>query len=207
VDTFTDDWGDPETYPNMIFSMTFTADDEPEPTPELTPDPTHSEPSTSHSSGHSTTQTETTKEITLTNQKAVLKAPEADFWTGYETGHGGAAEAVTRADLAALMVSMMDSDSLKEYSIENAPFDDVEGNAPDIGTAYNAGIMIGCGLGAFHPDHELTWGELITVMARFTDEEPPAEVYTGDHWAKNSINTAISLGWISFSDAFDPGGL
>lgn len=208
VDTFTQGMG-PESTPNMIFTMTF-ADSEPapvpdpEPTPEPTPTPT---PSTGHSSGHSTAQTVTPKETTLTNGKAVLKAPEALFWTGYETGHGGAAEAVTRADLAALMVSLMDADSLKAYSTETAPFDDVEGSAPAIGTANSAGIMLGCGLGAFHPEGELTWGELLTVLARFTDqEEPAAQTYTGDHWAGDAVNTAIGLGWINYSEIFDPGG-
>ena len=57
------------------------------------------------------------------------------------------------------------------------------------------------------PERPLTWGELITVFSRFTDGEPPAEVYTGGHWAKEAINTAISLEWIEYSEAFDPGGV
>lgn len=105
------------------------------------------------------------------------------------------------------MVSLMDADTLKAYSAETAPFDDVPGSSPAIGTANSAGIMVGCGLGSFHPERVLTWGELLTVLARSTDQkEPPAQIYTGDHWAGDAVNTAIALGWISYSKVFDPGG-
>ena len=116
---------------------------------------------------------------------------------GYEVGQGGGAEAVTRAEFAALMVSMMDEESLKEFSTTAAPFGDVQpgsGSAPAIATANNADIMVGCGTGAFKPDRELTWG----------DDTPP-EVYTGGHWAKDAINIAISLDWLEYSEDFDPG--
>ena len=41
----------------------------------------------------------------------------------------------------------------------------------------------------------LTWGELLTVFARFTEDEPLTEYYTGEHWAKDSVNKAFTLGW------------
>lgn len=144
----------------------------------------------------------------MTNGKAVLTAPEALFWMGYEVGQGGGAEAVTRAEFAALMVSMMDEESLKEFSTTAAPFGDVQpgsGSAPAIATANNADIMVGCGTGAFKPDRELTWGELITVLSRFSGDDTPPEVYTGGHWAKDAINIAISLDWLEYSEDFDPG--
>lgn len=210
VDTYQDEWAGPmEDYPTMIFKMTFAADD-PEPTPD--PEPA---PSTS-SGGHSRPVTTPTpapepepEETTLTNGKAVLEAPEALYWAGYKDSRGGGAEAVTRADLAFLILSMMDDESRETYFTNEAPFDDVEPAswyAAAIGTMENTGIMVGCGNGLFRPDRLLTWGELITVMTRFTDDEAPPEVYTGQHWAKDAINTAISLGWVEYSEAFDPGG-
>lgn len=222
VDTFEDEYS---TKSHMVFSMTFATNDpepEPEPTPnpepipdpEPTPEPETEEPAhSSHSRPSvrpSTTQTEAPKEITLTNGKAVLNAPEADYWAGYETSCGGGSKAITRADLAVLVVSMMDQESGDEWATHTAPFDDVEPGkwyAAAIGTVSNAGIMVGCGNGKFSPERPLTWGELITVFSRFTDGEPPAEVYTGGHWAKEAINTAISLEWIEYSEAFDPGGV
>lgn len=226
VDTFEDEYS---AKSHMVFSMTFATNDpepdpepEPEPTPdpepipdpEPTPEPETEEPAhSSHSRPSvrpSTTQTEAPKEITLTNGKAVLNAPEADYWAGYETSCGSDSKAITRADLAVLVVSMMDQESGDEWATHTAPFDDVEPGkwyAAAIGTASNAGIMVGCGNGKFAPERPLTWGELITVFSRFTDGEPPAEVYTGGHWAKEAINTAISLEWIEYSEAFDPGGV
>lgn len=226
VDTFEDEYS---AKSHMVFSMTFATNDpepdpepEPEPTPdpepipdpEPTPEPETEEPAhSSHSRPSvrpSTTQTEAPKEITLTNGKAVLNAPEADYWAGYETSCGSDSKAITRADLAVLVVSMMDQESGDEWATHTAPFDDVEPGkwyAAAIGTASNAGIMVGCGNGKFAPERPLIWGELITVFSRFTDGEPPAEVYTGGHWAKEAINTAISLEWIEYSEAFDPGGV
>lgn len=222
VDTFYQENG-VENAPNMVFSMTFATNDpepDPEPEPNPTPDPEpipDPEPEAPGHSSHSrpsvrpsTTQTEAPKEITLTNGKAVLNAPEADYWAGYETSCGGGSKAITRADLAVLIVSMMDQENGDEWATHTTPFDDVEPGkwyAAAIDTASNAGIMVGCGNGKFAPERPLTWGELITVFSRFTDGEPPAEVYTGGHWAKEAINTAISLEWIEYSEAFDPGGV
>lgn len=207
VDTFETDYAEKS---HMVFSMTFAANDpepspEPEPTPEPTPEPEPIIIYKTHVVEKLVKEPEA-EPTTITNGKAVLKAPDADFWTGYETGHGGAAGTVTRADLAALMLSMMDDESREHYYTETTPFDDVAPGAwyaPAIGTASNAGFMVGCGLGAFHPERELTWGELLTVFARFTEEGTPPEVYTGSHWAKDAVNTGISLEWIS--GGIDPG--
>lgn len=189
---------------------------DPEPSPEPTPTPSrpsggYSRPSTTQEPEQAPQEPEQEepKETTLTNGKAILKAPEALYWAGYKDSRGGGAKGITRADLAFLMASMMDQESRDEWAVGTASFDDV---APDawyaaaIGTMENTGIMVGCGNGMFAPEGRLTWGELITVFSRFTGEnEPPPEVYTGQHWAKDAIITAISLGWVEYSEAFDPG--
>ena len=220
VDTFMDET---TGRPNMIFSMTFAANDsepEPEPEPEPDPEPTpEPEPEPTPTPDpviiYKTIEKIVTlpepeaDPVTISNGKAVLQAPEAVYWIGYENGRGGTSGSLTRADLAVLLLSMLDQESRETLYTETTPFDDVgpgSESAPAIGTVANAEIMVGCGLGAFHPERLLTWGELITVFARFAgDNEPPAEIYTGDHWAKDSINMAISLGWIEYTDSFDPG--
>ena len=207
VDTFIDESAEK---PNMVFSMSFAAND-PEPSPEPEPEPTPTPDPEPKIIYRTRTVEKLVKEpevepATITNRKAVLKAPDSLFWTGYEIGHGGAGGTVTRADFAALMLSMMDDESRERYYTETAPFDDVAPGvwyAPAIGTATNAGFMLGCGLGVFQPERNLTWGELLTVFSRFTEEGTPPEIYTGNHWAKDAINTAISLEWISAG--IDPG--
>lgn len=207
VDTFIDESAE---RPNMVFSMSFATND-PEPSPEPEPEPTPTPDPEPKIIYRTRTVEKLVKEpevepATITNRKAVLKAPDSRFWTGYEIGHGGAGGTVTRADFAALMLSMMDDESRERYYTETAPFDDVAPGvwyAPAIGTATNAGFMLGCGLGVFQPERNLTWGELLTVFSRFTEEETPPEIYTGNHWAKDAINTAISLEWISAG--IDPG--
>lgn len=207
VDTFIDESAE---RPNMVFSMSFATND-PEPSPEPEPEPTPTPDPEPKIIYRTRTVEKLVKEpevepATITNGKAVLKAPDSRFWTGYETGRGGANGTVTRADFAALMLSMMDDENRERYYTETAPFDDVAPGvwyASAIGTATNAGFMLGCGLGVFQPERNLTWGELITVFSRFTEEGTPPEVYTGNHWAKDAINTAISLEWISAG--IDPG--
>ena len=205
VDTFIDESAE---RPNMVFSMSFVTND-PEPSPEPEPTPTPDpEPKIIY---RTRTVEKLVKEpevepATITNGKAVLTAPDSRFWAGYETGHGGAGKSVTRADLAALMLSMMDDESRERYYTETTTFDDVAPGAwyaPAIGTASKAGFMVGCSRRVFQPERNLTWGELITVFSRFTEEETPPEVYTGNYWAKDAINTAISLEWISAG--IDPG--
>lgn len=191
--------------------------EEPTPEPSPVPDPVP-EPSTRPSNGGSsyTPPTITTPSVepekpnpaTLTNGKAVLVAPEALYWAGYNDSRGGGTGTITRADLALLVLSMMDQDSREALYLPTAAFNDVapgEWSAPAIGTVSKAGIMVGCGNNLFCPDRLLTWGELITVFSRFTVQGSPPAVYTGEHWARDAINTAISLGWIEYTEAFDPG--
>ena len=144
----------------------------------------------------------------LTNGKTTLIAPDDSFWGGYKTGRDNGAGTVTRADLAQLVYFMMDTESVKIHGVTQSPFRDVESGAwyeAAVGTLQNAGIMVGCGDDLFCPDRTLTWGELLTVFARFTEDEPLTEYYTGEHWAKDSVNKAFTLGWLEYTETFDPG--
>lgn len=173
-------------------------------------------PSTSYRPNGGNTQPTTTSlpsrtEVqapTLTNGKITLLAPDNLFWGGYKTGRDNGAGTVTRADLAQLVYFMMDTESVKIHGVTQSPFRDVESGAwyeAAVGTLQNAGIMVGCGDDLFCPDRTLTWGELLTVFARFTEDEPLTEYYTGEHWAKDSVNKAFTLGWLEYTEVFDPG--
>lgn len=144
----------------------------------------------------------------LTNGKTTLIAPDDSFWGGYKTGRDNGAGTVTRADLAQLVYFMMDTESVKIHGVTQSPFRDVESGSwyeAAVGTLQNTGIMVGCGDDLFCPDRTLTWGELLTVFARFTEDEPLTEYYTGEHWAKDSVNKAFTLGWLEYTEIFDPG--
>ena len=173
-------------------------------------------PSTSYRPNGGNTQPTTTslpsrtevQILTLTNGKTTLIDPDDSFWGGYKTGRDNGAGTVTRADLAQLVYFMMDTESVKIHGITRSPFRDVESGAwyeTAVGTLQNAGIMVGCGDDLFCPDRTLTWGELLTVFARFTEDQPLTEYYTGEHWAKDSVNKAFTLGWLEYTEIFDPG--
>ena len=186
--------------------------------PQSGPDSTYvpGTPSTSYRPNDGNTQPTTTSlpsriEVqipALTNGKTTLIAPDDSFWGGYKTGRDNGAGTVTRADLAQLVYFMMDTESVKIHGVTQSPFRDVESGAwyeAAVGTLQNAGIMVGCGDDLFCPDRTLTWGELLTVFARFTEDEPLTEYYTGEHWAKDSVNKAFTLGWLEYTEIFDPG--
>ncbi len=186
--------------------------------PQSGPDSTYvpGTPSTSYRPNGGNTQPTTTSlpsrtEVqipTLTNGKITLIAPDDSFWGGYKTGRDNGAGTVTRADLAQLVYFMMDTESVKIHGVTQSPFRDVESGAwyeAAVGTLQNAGIMVGCGDDLFCPDRILTWGELLTVFARFTENVPLTEYYTGEHWAKDSVNKAFTLGWLEYTEVFDPG--
>ena len=186
--------------------------------PQSEPDSTYvpGTPSTSYRPNGGNTQPTTTSlpsriEVqipALTNGKTTLIAPDDSFWGGYKTGRDNGAGTVTRADLAQLVYFMMDTESVKIHGVTQSPFRDVESGAwyeAAVGTLQNAGIMVGCGDDLFCPDRTLTWGELLTVFARFTEDEPLTEYYTGEHWAKDSVNKAFTLGWLEYTEIFDPG--
>ena len=173
-------------------------------------------PSTSYRPNGGNTQPTTTslpsrtkvQILTLTNGKTTLIDPDDSFWGGYKTGRDNGAGTVTRADLAQLVYFMMDTESVKIHGVTQSPFRDVESGSwyeAAVGTLQNTGIMVGCGDDLFCPDRTLTWGELLTVFARFTEDEPLTEYYTGEHWAKDSVNKAFTLGWLEYTEIFDPG--
>lgn len=183
---------------------------------ELIPQSTPGTPSTSYRPSGNNTQTiitslSTQKEVqkpTLTKGKAVLTAPDDLFWVGYKAGQDNGTKTITRADLAQLVYSMMDEESRKIYGAAHSPFRDVTHGAwyeAAVGAMLDSGIMVGCGNDLFCPDRTLTWGELLTVFARFAGDKPPTEYYTGVHWSKDSVNRAFTLGWLNYSETFDPG--
>ena len=183
---------------------------------ELIPQSTPGTPSTSYRPSGNNTQTiitslSTQKEVqkpTLTKGKAVLTAPDDLFWVGYKAGQDNGTKTITRADLAQLVYSMMDDESRKIYGAAHSPFRDVTHGAwyeAAVGAMLDSGIMVGCGNDLFCPDRTLTWGELLTVFARFAGDKPPTEYYTGVHWSKDSVNRAFTLGWLDYSETFDPG--
>lgn len=183
---------------------------------ELIPQSTPGTPSTSYRPSGNNTQTiitslSTQKEVqkaTLTKGKAVLTAPDDLFWVGYKAGQDNGTKTITRADLAQLVYSMMDDESRKIYGAAHSPFRDVTHGAwyeAAVGAMLDTGIMVGCGNDLFCPDRTLTWGELLTVFARFAGDKPPTEYYTGVHWSKDSVNRAFTLGWLDYSETFDPG--
>jgi len=150
-----------------------------------------------------------------TGYEAISKLYSKKIVNGISTNLFGPEKAVTRAEVAAMAVRLLD---LQEESY-NGEFVDVSKNswyANEVSTAYKAGIILGDGK-YIKPEKAVTREEMAVFAMRIyrilTDEKAEAteEIAISDKnsissWARQDVNAAISLGLMDvFTDgSFGP---
>lgn len=68
-----------------------------------------------------------------------------------------------------------------------------------------AGIVNGVGGGLYDPEGLLTWGQTITILSRFVDQqECTLQHIQYNGWAEQAIQTAVANGWIKDRADFNP---
>ncbi len=150
-----------------------------------------------------------------TGYEAISKLYSKKIVNGISTNLFGPEKAVTRAEVAAMAVRLLD---LQEESY-NGEFTDVSKNswyANEVSTAYKAGIILGDGK-YIKPEKAVTREEMAVFAMRIyrilTDEKAEAteEIAISDKnsissWARQDVNAAISLGLMDvFTDgSFGP---
>jgi len=192
----------------------------PEPTPTETPNPTPtptpvvSNPSSggSHSSYTPTVkpivEVETRTPIVLASGKAVMDTTKTEYMLGYTDGLMGNKDTVTRAQLAQIVYRLLTPESKAVVYSEKNSFKDVAADAwynEAVSTIENAGLISKGSDGMFNPDKNITWGEMVTILAKFAEPNSKRKIIT-KHWAKDALNTAISYEWIDYNDQFNPDG-
>ena len=139
---------------------------------------------------------------------AVIDVSRSAKLEGYGDGLLHLEDGLTRAQFAKILCGLLDKDTLERYSATKTAFSDVSPEAwyrSYVNTIANAGIVCGTGDGFFDPDGLLTWGHIITVLSRFVEpQEYDLQNIRYDGWAKESIETAVALGWINDHAAFNP---
>ena len=129
----------------------------------------------------------------------VLDTEEPFVLYGYGNGETGENDLLTRAQMATLLYRSLSTDN--DYIYNPMYFNDVPAGAwyeTPVDILSSAGVMVGYN-GYFNPNDNLTWAQIITIMARFVDYEPadmPWGYAYSNHWANKAIETAYALGWI-----------
>jgi len=190
-----------------------TPDPEPDPEPDPTPTPrpsSNSGSSHSHNSNNAkpVVKVETKPAVTLSYNKAVLDTTKTEYLLGYTDGLLGNKDTVTRAQLVQIVYRLLTPESKAAvYSVKNS-FKDVAFNAwynEAVSSIANAGLIAG-GTGAkFNPDENITWGEMVSIFAKFAKPNSEWKIITR-HWARDALNTAISYRWFEYNDQFNPDG-
>jgi hypothetical protein len=201
-----------------------TPEPEPQPQPQPDPDPapvTPSTPSESNhrSSGSHSTHTvvtepkpepivETKPAVVLSHGKAVLDTTKTEYLLGYADGLMGNKDTVTKAQLAQIVYRLLTPESKAAVYSEKNNFKDVASNAwynEAVSSIANAGLIAGGTDAKFNPDKNVTWGEMVTILAKFAEPNSEWKIITR-HWARDAINTAISYRWFEYNDQFNPDG-
>lgn len=186
-------------------------DEEPTPDPEPTPTPTPS-PSNSSGSGGSSYSSKPAvtapKAVVLSYGKAVLDTTKTEYLLGFTDGLMGSKGTVTKAELTQIIYRLLTPDSKAAvYSVKNS-FKDVSSKDwynEAVSSLANAGLIAGGTGGMFNPDKNVTWGEMVSILAKFAEPNHEWKIITR-HWAKDALNTAISYRWFNYTDEFNPDG-
>ncbi|GGG72392.1 hypothetical protein GCM10010918_30220 [Paenibacillus radicis (ex Gao et al. 2016)] len=136
------------------------------------------------------------------------------YINGYADGSFAPARAVTRAELAALLMKLSPSEGTNSAGGNHAVvFSDVPAShwaAEAITYAAAAGWMNGSPDGLFHPGEQLTRAELAAVLVRWREVQATGRASFSDaasHWASAEIAAAEREGWVTgYEDgSFRPG--
>lgn len=192
-----------------------------DPTPTPTPDPTPVTPpsSNNNSSGGSShshytptvttvTQPETKKAVVLSYGKAVMDTTKTEYLIGYTDGMLGGKDTLTKAQFVQIVYRLLTPESRTAVYSDKSSFKDVASNSwyyEAVNSMANAGLISVGADGKFNPDKNVTWGEMVNILAKFAKPNSEWKIIT-KHWAKDAINTAISYRWFEYNDQFNPDG-
>lgn len=121
---------------------------------------------------------------------------------GYSDGLVHPEANITRAQTAAIFFRLLKSEARDESLTSANAFEDVEADmwfCTEVSTMAKLGIVKGRTAECFDPDAPITRAEFAAICARFdTGLADGDSDFTdiSDHWAKDEIERAASLGWI-----------
>lgn len=121
---------------------------------------------------------------------------------GYDDGTVRPNTPVTRAQVATILLRLLDEDVRDKYLTETNTFTDVAADYwanTAISTMASLGVFKGRTADRFDPNAPITRGEFAAVCARFDDSSVQSSNAFSDidgYWAKQEILRAAALGWV-----------
>ena len=111
----------------------------------------------------------------LTADEAIEVLRSYSIVRGNPSGNLGLEERLTRAQAATLFVRALGSADLASLVAGFVPFADSKNHwaSGEIALIERMGLMRGDGNGAFRPDSDITYAEVLTVLLRMVNQEPP----------------------------------
>ena len=134
--------------------------------------------------------------------EAAYRLSDLGILSGYEDGTFRPYESVTRAQVAKMIVCVMDKeDTAKTRGYSSRFYDVADGHwaVPYINYAAQNGILKGYADGSFGPEREVTYAELSAILLRMLKY---SEEDLGYEWPGNYTSKATSLGWNQGMEVF-----
>lgn len=132
----------------------------------------------------------------------ILITEHVSYIIGRDGGRIAPQDNITRAEVATIFFRLLTEEVRNENYTKNNNFKD--SNSDDwfnsaVSTLANLGIVNGRTVDTYAPNDFITRAEFTTIAARFSDASWNGEDLfydISDHWARNYINAAASIGWI-----------
>lgn len=142
------------------------------------------------------------------NKPTLNKSKHIAYITGYQDGTVRPNNGITREEIAQMFYRLLSDETRTEYETSSNSFSDVSSSDwsnTAISTLANAGVLEGDSSGKFNPKANVTRAQLATILVRFDSVQSTGTTTFNDiaaHWAKDSIATAASKGWV---DGYEDG--
>ena len=139
-------------------------------------------------------------------QDAALKFNTTDHFAyvnGYPNGTVKPTGNITRAEVAAILYRVMDTECVNAYYSTRSGFRDVDSGKwynTYVATLNNAGVITDSSNGYFRPNDAITRAELAAMLAQFADVKGAVNTFSdvsAKHWASDAIAVCAKLGWIN----------
>ena len=139
-------------------------------------------------------------------QDAALKFNTTDHFAyvnGYPNGTVKPTGNITRAEVAAILYRVMDTECVNAYYSTRSGFRDVDSSKwynTYVATLNNAGVITDSSNGYFRPNDAITRAELAAMLAQFADVKGAVNTFSdvsAKHWAASSIAVCVKMGWIN----------
>lgn len=146
------------------------------------------------------------KKSKLAYNRLELDTQKSEYLIGYTDGLLDSKNTLTRSQFIQILYKLLTKESKAAIQANKIAFKDVKPSDwyyEAVTNMANTGLISPDKQGNFNPDKNITWGEMVSIMAKFAKPNNEWKIITR-HWAKDALNTAISYRWFEYNDQFNP---